>query len=107
MGCMEMNTSDAARVLGLTLPVDEAAVRKAFASAVKGAHPDTGGAAIVSMETLKTARDVLIAKANGFKPLCPLCASTGVVRSRGFKPVACPKGCKVIGKRAVDKYRRV
>lgn len=89
-----MKPAEAARLLGLSLPTTEEAVLEAYRLRVKADHPDTGGTG-TQITALKQARDILVDQTRGVKPACPVCSGAGVVRSRGFKPVACPKGCKV------------
>jgi len=97
-----MKPAEAARLLGLNLPTTEEAVQTAFRGVVKFCHPDHGLATWPydlgpppSIDDIKLARSVLLVHVSGVKPACNVCGSRGVVRSKSFKLVPCPKGCKV------------
>jgi len=95
-----MTLAEAAKLLTLTLPTSYDTVMAAFRGQVRRHHPDTRTMTVdmggqKSMDDLKQARDVLVKHTRGFKDACAVCFDTGVVRARGFKPVSCPKGCKV------------
>jgi DnaJ-class molecular chaperone len=77
----------------------QAEIRDTFRLLAKLDHPDAGGTG-AQITKLKQARDVLMDYTNGVKPACPVCNGTGAVRAKGFKPVACPKGCKITGGRS-------
>lgn len=95
-----MTPKEAAAVLVLDLPTTAEEIAAAFRRQVVRHHPDVRTMTVdmggqKSMDLLREARDVLVNHTSGFKPACSVCFGTGVVRARGFKPVACPKGCKV------------
>lgn len=82
-----------------------AEIKDAYRILAKSDHPDQGGDG-TKITSYKAARDVLLDHVNGVKPVCPVCKGTGAIRARGFKPVACPKGCKT-GPRVASTIKRV
>jgi DnaJ-class molecular chaperone len=82
-----MNLAQALKLLGGGPFDDEDAVRAAFRSAVRTAHPDTrqgAGAGQPTMDELKAARDLVLARLNqGQEITCKLCGGSGRVQS-GF-----------------------
>jgi len=94
-----MTPNEAAKLLGLTLPTTEEAVRQAFARRILDTHPDSAKPEDVtpfqhSVSDVKKARDILLQWTRGVKPPCRVCGGDGEVLARGFKAVPCPKGCK-------------
>lgn len=84
-----MTPARAAELLGLSqTKMDEAAIRSAFASAVRSAHPDTGGDG-ASLSALQQARAVLLS-ALAEPAECPHCAGNGSTAIRGgFLSIKC------------------
>jgi len=88
-----MTLNEAAKLLTLTLPTSYDTVQAAFRAKAKSDHPDAGGDG-TKLTAYKQARDILVNHTRGVKPPCSVCGGGGVVRSKGFKLVPCPKGCK-------------
>jgi len=78
-------------LLGIPPDATEEAVRAAYADKVKADHPDHGGAGI-GLAALKKARDDMLSRPTRKAP-CRVCNETGWVRTGGFKPERCPRGC--------------
>jgi len=77
--------------LGVSPDADAVTVREAYAAKVKADHPDHGGTGAM-LKALKRARDEML----GVSPApagCRICGGRGWVKSKGFKPERCPRGC--------------
>lgn len=79
-------------VLGLQPDADETAIRAAYAEKVRADHPDHGGTG-QNLKALKQARDAMLGRAPKPQTTCKICGGKGWVRTGGFKPERCPRGC--------------
>lgn len=83
-----MHRLQALRVLSLSGEPDEAAIRDAYAKAVRAAHPDTGSAGgdmAATLRKCKAARDALLRGLSDKITTCTSCQGVGIVRN-----VRCP-----------------
>lgn len=76
-----MQKSKAMALLNIVEGYDAAAVRAAYARAVKQAHPDTGTPG-VPIQDLQMARDVLLASGPESHRACAMCHGRGKTRGR-------------------------
>lgn len=80
-------------LLGITPDADAETIMAAYRAKVLADHPDQGGTG-GGIAALKLARDQML----GREPRpsdnsCKVCGGKGWVRTRGFRPERCPKGC--------------